>query len=651
MKFDLLAARWFSIGMTNRISAFNNCARGYVTKQGSLLLIIAFGHFLGLAWLPSKFMVTAQTESQSFTKRTLPVCPCLPGRIVRVTDDAVGLWVSDGKQWFPLTSEPDLRWFGAKADDDIDDSAALVAALAVARTVKITAGTYRLSSDVTIPAGMSLKVESGGVISVDPGKTLTVGGPFEAGMYQVFAGSGRVLFSGLSNGNTPSVLELLPQWWGAKANAKADDLSPLTKTLGAAAACYCSVRLAGNYRVSGPIGLPNGVTLRGDSGNSQNWAKITANGKLGFSGNSLLTSDPGSGNQYSTLENISFEVLNIVNPRFEAVSIAGWSETANVRNLSFNLTDSTISRVLSFNNFGPVEFDNINLYYSFGHTLVNNEPMYVRAVNGLIVRNLNYTAVSPKSPYFEGGLFVLLEGLQIESHPTVASEPNITMSSLHGLTLRDSRLGTPLMNSTGVRIESTNLPDVGSYLLEQISLVPTLSSSGSWDKYVVIRDRKGTERSWDASRLVTQSAGQRPRMIERFTRDEQIFGGVESNNTPRVFRDLFLFKDVPNNGTIVVPFNVRVRLGTYGTGNVLILVNARSSVTNNGAMIWLTYADLPDTIGGVKPVFNYVVGDATSNWAAAYSNDAIVLTNKAGSAMNEITVTIIHSTFNTWPVG
>jgi Pectate lyase superfamily protein len=585
-----------------------------------------------------------------FAKAELPVCPCVPGEVVSVSDDVRGLWVTDGTKWFPITSEVDPRWFGAKPDDSADDSSALAAALAVAPAVRVSGGTYRLASNLMVPAGKQLIVENGAQISIDPSKTLTVAGVFEAGLYRTFTGTGKVVFGGLNYSTTPSVVEVFPQWWGARANGETDDLDSLSRALEAAAVFHGRVHLVGNYRVSAPLSLPNGVTLAGNVGNAQNWAWITADGSKGFAGNALLVSNPGAaGNQYSTLENIHFQIYNIKNSNFEAVHIQGWSETANIKNISFNMRNSSISRLLYYNNFGPVEFDNINLYYPNGTTFVANEPMYVKAVNGLIVRDLNYSVISPKAPYFDGGLFTLLEGLQIETHPTDPREPNIRLASLFGVTFRDSSLRTSLADSTGILFQSNVLPDLGSFLFENIAFSPVPSTPGSWDKYVVIRNAAGVERDWDAARLVTGKNGQRPLMLQRFSMKEQVFGGVESNNSPRVFQDFFLFNNVANNGSVNVPFNPRVSLGGYGTGNVLILINARNNNTNNAAMIWLTYVDLPRSSGGLQPVFNYVVGNATSNWAASYSAAGINLTNKAAGTMNEVTVTIIHSTYSTWP--
>lgn len=605
--------------------------------------------------LGDSVQIDQKAELATFTKSNLPACPCSPGRIVRVTDDVRGLWVTDGTYWFPLANEADIRWFGAKPDDGVDDSSALSSALAVAPVVKVPKGTFRIGTNLTVPAGKSLMIENGGMISVDATKTFTLAGHFEAGLYKTFTGNGKVAF-GLDTTNSLAnrVVELFPQWWGAAADGATDDLLPLTKSIESAASCHGRVHLVGNYRVSGALSLPNGVSLIGGAGNAQNWAWLTVDGAQGFSGNYLLASNPAPAlNQYSTIENIEFNVVNIKNRNFEVVHIAGWSETSSVRNISFNLRDSVISRVLYFNNYGPVEFANISLYYPNGMTLVENEPIYLKAVNGLIVHNLNYTAVSPKAPYFEGGLFALLEGLQIETHPTAASEPSITIySGTGGVTLRDSNLLTDVDNSTGVKILSNVFPDLGSYLIENVAAQRhTGVSKGSFDKLVVIRDNRGVEKSWDAARLMTSANAQRPTMIQRFSMREQVFGGVETNNSSRVFQDLYLFNNIANNSTVTVPFNPRVLIGGNGTGNVLILVNARSNRTNNAAMIWLTYVDLPERSGGLQPVFNYIVGNSSSNWSAAYSAEGINLTNKAGSKMDEVTVTIIHSTFYTWPIG
>lgn len=65
-------------------------------------------------------------------------------------------------------------------------------------------GTYTINSDKTVTA--DLTIPKGVVYSVAPGKTLTFSGDFNAGRYQVFVGSGSVVFG--------KAREVYPQWWG-----------------------------------------------------------------------------------------------------------------------------------------------------------------------------------------------------------------------------------------------------------------------------------------------------------------------------------------------------------------------------------------------------------------------------------------------------
>lgn len=76
-------------------------------------------------------------------------------------------------------------------------------------TLLLTPGTWTISDDITITSNITLKVPAGALISVASGKTLTINGPLEAGMYQVFdcVGSGKVVFSNIEN--------VYVQWFGA----------------------------------------------------------------------------------------------------------------------------------------------------------------------------------------------------------------------------------------------------------------------------------------------------------------------------------------------------------------------------------------------------------------------------------------------------
>lgn len=84
-------------------------------------------------------------------------------------------------------------------------------------TLVLTPGTWTLSNNVTVPLNITLFLPQGAVLSVASGKTLTINGSINAGLYQIFSGSGTVSISGTF------VDEVYPQWWGGKGDGTTDD--------------------------------------------------------------------------------------------------------------------------------------------------------------------------------------------------------------------------------------------------------------------------------------------------------------------------------------------------------------------------------------------------------------------------------------------
>jgi hypothetical protein len=113
--------------------------------------------------------------------------------------------------------------------------------------------TYTIKSDCTIPAGVSVVMEQGAVLSVDSGKTLTIAGPFEAPESQVFSGSGTVVVSGTRG-------QIVPHWWGAASGGTA--ATNVSAIQAAAASAFAAgsggVFLPlGTYSISSTIDLTN----------------------------------------------------------------------------------------------------------------------------------------------------------------------------------------------------------------------------------------------------------------------------------------------------------------------------------------------------------------------------------------------------------
>jgi hypothetical protein len=112
------------------------------------------------------------------------------------------------------------------AGDYANLSSAVASIGATSTTLIITDG-QSISSDVTIPANVFLKIIKGGSIAIATTKTLTINGPFEAGLYQVFicTGTGKVIFGAGVVGMAA------PQWWGAKGDGSNDDTTAIKNAL------------------------------------------------------------------------------------------------------------------------------------------------------------------------------------------------------------------------------------------------------------------------------------------------------------------------------------------------------------------------------------------------------------------------------------
>jgi hypothetical protein len=113
-------------------------------------------------------------------------------------------------------------------------------------TLHIPAGVYSIAANLTVPANIHLKLEKGAVFSIATGKTLTINGGLEAGLYQIFSctGTGKVVFG------DGSIDAALPEWWGAAP----DGTTNCTAALRAAAVAHNHVHLGiGTYLVNKAI--------------------------------------------------------------------------------------------------------------------------------------------------------------------------------------------------------------------------------------------------------------------------------------------------------------------------------------------------------------------------------------------------------------
>ena len=163
-------------------------------------------------------------------------------------------------------------------DNVFDDSIPLQAAAAQVASgggvLFIPTGTFRIAQNTTIPSNVTLAMMPGAKFSIDSGKTLTINGKLDAGLNQIFTGSGSVTFNAL-------VSEIYPQWWGATGDGTTDDTTAINKAIAAAnrttLATYGVTIFfpAGDYNTTAQLTTPGKfVRLLGASG----WVRNSSSG-------------------------------------------------------------------------------------------------------------------------------------------------------------------------------------------------------------------------------------------------------------------------------------------------------------------------------------------------------------------------------------
>jgi hypothetical protein len=104
-----------------------------------------------------------------------------------------------------------------------------------------------------------MKIPAGVILSVASGKTLTINGPIEAGIYKIFSGRGEVLLG------VGSVKEIYPEWWGTNTTPGTTDMSAaLQYAINAANHTGQIIHLAAQqYKVSTILNMLSHVRLEG----------------------------------------------------------------------------------------------------------------------------------------------------------------------------------------------------------------------------------------------------------------------------------------------------------------------------------------------------------------------------------------------------
>lgn len=134
-----------------------------------------------------------------------------------------------------------VKGYGAVGDGSTNDYTAINATLTAAATsggvVQFPSSTngYKISTNITIPYNVTIRLEPGAVLKPDGGVTIRIQGPIDADAYQIFGGAGTVAIGPTQVSDVlygPAGISEAPiQWWGCFPNTTADCGPAITTAL------------------------------------------------------------------------------------------------------------------------------------------------------------------------------------------------------------------------------------------------------------------------------------------------------------------------------------------------------------------------------------------------------------------------------------
>ena len=126
---------------------------------------------------------------------------------IDAADGILHNFIISNNNWQDLTGKPEIT----VGDPGYTTFATAIVALnlnSTPRNLIVPAGEHIVSSDMTVNSNIRLKFQNGAVLTIATTKTLTINGPLDAGLYQIFSctGTGKVVFG--------SGRHVSAAWWG-----------------------------------------------------------------------------------------------------------------------------------------------------------------------------------------------------------------------------------------------------------------------------------------------------------------------------------------------------------------------------------------------------------------------------------------------------
>ena len=257
-------------------------------------------------------------------------------KFVLKTSAGVTIWTLDNVQGIGETAFTTIG-------DYANDFDAAITVIGATETTLYVDDTATMSANVTVPATCSVVVLKGG--SIDQSTyTLTINGPFDAGRYQVFTGTGDVTFG------TGAVLCVYPEWWGANSVPGTTDM---TTEIQAAIDSITAGEVffhGETYTISSPLIPESYVNLVGMGGATIKLAANSDDDMLDFTGSdtdvgfyNLIFDNNGANQTKSTATNTIHATTQVKRLTIKNCTFKGSASSALLLNASLAHEDVIIS--------------------------------------------------------------------------------------------------------------------------------------------------------------------------------------------------------------------------------------------------------------------------------------------------------------------
>lgn len=122
--------------------------------------------------------------------------------------DLTALFDIMNSKWIFMLLLPLLGYICWKNPYEYNTFAECVAAIGGNEGTILISSEQAVTANLTIPTNITLRFIQGGSLTISVGKTVAINGHVEAGLYQIFKGTGSVTFG------VGSVEFIFPEWWG-----------------------------------------------------------------------------------------------------------------------------------------------------------------------------------------------------------------------------------------------------------------------------------------------------------------------------------------------------------------------------------------------------------------------------------------------------